>query len=90
MRELQLYVVPEVKADWEKLAYAMEYDTPEVKAIRNDGKDSDDCCIKLFEDWLDSSHGCTPKTWGKLLERIKEVSKLHAAEGRIKEKLGFR
>ena len=89
MRELQLYVVPEVKADWDKLAFAMEYDTAEVRAIRNDGKDSDDCCIKLFEDWLDSSHGCT-KTWKTLLERIKEVSKLYAAEGRIKEKLGFR
>ena len=85
MRELQLYVVPEVKEYWEKLAYAMEYDTPEVIAIRNDGKDSDDRCIKLFEDWLDSSHGCTPKTWGKLLERIKEMSILHAAEDRIRK-----
>ena len=88
MRELLLHVIPEVKASWEKLAYVMEYETSEVKAIR-DGKDLDDQCTKLFEDWLDTNHGCTPKNWKTLLERIKEVPQLYAAEGRIKKKLGF-
>ena len=87
MRKLKKLVIPEVKAHWEDLAYSMDYETAEINAIKRDGKDVSEQCTKLFEDWLATNHGCTPKTWQKLLERIKEVPKLYAAEERIKKNL---
>ena len=88
MWKLRKLVVPEVKACWDNLAFSMEYEIPQVEAIKRDGKDvSEQCATKLFQDWLETSHGCTPKTWRKLLERIKDVDELYAAADRIKEKL---
>ena len=87
MRKLIKLVIPEVKAHWKNLAYSMDYKTAEINAMESDGKDVSERCTKLFEDWLDTNHGCTPKTWEKLLERIKEVPKLDAAAERIKENL---
>ena len=87
MRELKNIVVPEVKAEWESLAISMDYRTSEIKAIRKDGDDVEERCLKLFQDWLDTPHGCTPKTWEVLLERIEEVDRLHASAERIRKKL---
>ena len=80
-------VIPEVKAHWKNLAYSMEYKTAQIKAIETDGGDVSERCTELLQDWLDTSHGCTPKTWEKLLERIKDVDELYAAAERIKESL---
>ena len=43
--------------------------------------------LELFEDWLTTGHGCTPKTWQTLLQRIKRVNGLTAAANEIKEQL---
>ena len=80
-------VISKIQADWEDVAYSMEYDVATVKAFKEDGHDGKKCCRKLFEDWLDSSHGTTPKTWSKLLERIKEVDSLHTASENIVKEL---
>ena len=80
-------VVPEVKASWKNLAYSMGYKPRDVNAIESNGKDVEDCCTKLFEDWLETDHGDTPRTWQKLLEKIERVSDLYAAAERIKKKL---
>ena len=80
-------VIPKVKASCGNLAYSMGFGIEDVRALERDFKDSGDQCRKLFEDWLAGSRGCTPKTWRKLLERIKAVSELHAAAEEIKNKL---
>ena len=80
-------VIPKIQADWEEVAYSMGYDVAAVKTFKVDCHDGKKCCRKLFEDWLDSSHGTTPKTWSKLLERIKEVDSLHTASDNIEKQL---
>ena len=45
-------------------------------------------CEQLFRDWLGSSHGIVPKTWGMLLEKFKEIDELAAATCDIEEELG--
>ena len=65
----------------------MEYEIAEVNAIKVNGRDVRERCSELFKDWLETPHGCTPKTWGKLLERIRDVDKLYEAANRIQKKL---
>ena len=87
MWKLKKLVIPEVKAHWEDLAYSLEYQTPQIKAIERDGKDVNERCTKLLQDWLETNHGCTPKTWEKLLEKIKDVDELYSAAEHIQENL---
>ena len=79
MWDLISIVISKVKADWKFLAHSMGYSIYDVKAWENDGKDSHEYCYKLFENWLTTKSGCTPKTWKKLLERIQAVHELNAA-----------
>ena len=83
MLKLNQIVIPEVKAHWEDLAYSMGYEISQVGAIDRNGRDVGDRCSKLFEDWLETPHGCTPKTWGTLIREIKDVDELYAASKRI-------
>ena len=89
MDDLKKIVVPEVKAHWEALAYSLKFTISQVEAIERDRdlRDMDDRCTKLFKTWLTTDNGCKPKTWQKLLERIKEVNELYAAAERIKKTL---
>ena len=83
-------VIPEVKAYWRDLAFSMEYKIREVKAMEKDSQDCGERCSTLFEDWLDTNHGCTPKTWQNLLERIKDVDELAVAAKSIEQQLKAR
>ena len=87
MCDLITIVIPKIKAEWEKVAYYLRYDVATVKAFKEDGCDTEKCCIKLFEDWLTSPHGVTPKTWSKLLERIKTIDSLKTASEDIEKRL---
>ena len=87
MWDLIKIVIPKIKADWEYLAYSLKYDIPTVKAIERDCRDSGHCCKTLFEDWLSTDHGATPKTWHTLLQSIEEVESLLAAADDIKKEL---
>lgn len=87
MWDLINIVVPKVKASWKFLTYSMGYNIADVKAIQRASGNSFECCQALFEDWLSTSRGCTPKTWKKLLEQIKAVSELSAAVEGIKKEL---
>ena len=80
-------VTPKVKASWGSLAYSMGYDIEDVKGWEADSKESHERCRRLFERWLSGGDGCTPKTWRKLLERIKAVNELSSAADNIKEEL---
>ena len=86
MLKLKQIVIPEVKAYWDNLAYSMKYEILQVEAIDRNGRDVGDRCSRLFQDWLETPNGCTPKTWKELIERIRSVSNLYAAAGRIKNK----
>ena len=87
MKELQTIVVPEVMAEWDSLAISMDYELPKINSIRRDHNGVQERCINLFGDWLQTPHGCTPKSWETLLKRIKAVPNLFASEGRIRKEL---
>jgi len=90
MWDLIKIVIPRVKANWEYLAYSMGYKANEVKGFKGDGKDLKEQCRNLFEDWDTTGRGCTPKTWEKLLERIKAVDELTAAAEEIEKELSVK
>ena len=87
MHELTEIVVPNVKANWDSLAFCMRYNPREVEAFRKDSQDLKECCMKLFTNWLETAHGPTPKTYQTLLNHIKEIEDLSAASEEIERKL---
>ena len=87
MWDLIKIVIPKIKANWKHFAYSLGYDTPTVKAIQSDCRDCGTCCENLFEDWLSTEHGVTPKTWHTLLWKIKQVDSLCAAADDIQREL---
>ena len=80
-------VVPKVRSHWIDLAYSMDYGISAVRGFERDGRRINEWCYELFEDWLTTEHGCTPKTWKTLLHRIKRVDKLSLAAEEIKQQL---
>ena len=80
-------VIPEVKASWIELAYSMDYSVNAVRGFEKDGRNLDEQCRKLFEDWLTTEHGCTPKTWQTLLDHLKQINDLTAAVNNIEKEL---
>ena len=80
-------VIPKVKASWVEVAYSMGYSVIAVRGFETDGRNSNEQCRKLFEDWLTTGHGCTPKTWETLLQQIKQVTELTAAVKEVEEQL---
>ena len=87
MWDLLKIVIPKVKASWVELAYSMDYEIDAVRGFERDGRSLDEQCRKLFEDWLTTEQGCTPKTWQTLLQRIKQIDELTAAADNIKKQL---
>ena len=90
MWDLINIVIPKVNAYWKILAYSMGYSIHDVKALENDGDNLDEQCCKFFENCLTTESGCSPKTWEKLLERIKAVGKLSGAAKEIENELGVK
>ena len=87
MHELTEIVVPNVMAKWERLAYCMRYKPRDVETFRKDSRDSEECCMRLFTNWLESAHGPTPKTYQTLLNHIKKIDDLIAASEEIERRL---
>ena len=86
MWELINIVIPRVKVHWKWLAYAMRYDSL-VESFNKEGGNLDECCEKMFRNWLNSNHGPTPVTYHTLLKYIKKVKELAAASEEIEEEL---
>ena len=80
-------VIPNVQAKWDDVAYSMRYDVSTVETIRTDFQTAEQRCKRLFENWLSTSHGVTPKTWHVLLKRIKDVASLQEAAEAIERDL---
>ena len=87
MADINKIVIPEIKAEWEDVAYALGYKIVTVQAIKAEHKELKKCCRELFIDWLSTNHGVSPKTWSTLLEKLKEVEDLSAATDDIINKL---
>ena len=87
MWELIEIVIPKIEAEWRNLAYCMRYTPQEVNAFKKDSQDLQECCVKLFENWLTTSHGPKPKTYETLLNHIKKIGKLVTISDTIKEEL---
>ena len=88
MHHLNRIVVPKVSAEWEDIAYALQYDIPTVEQIS--GKHNDNpikCCKELFKNWLATDNGAKPKIWQTLLDRLKEVENLQSGTDDIIKKL---
>ena len=81
-------VIPKIKSQWKYVAYSMGYDPGAVDALDRECRKLDECCENLFKDWLTTDNGCTPKTWKKVIERIKAVDNLVAATENISMELG--
>ena len=88
MDDLDRIVVPKVSADWKDVAYSLGYNVPTVSLIKSKHNGNPTkCCRELFEDWLVTSNGATPKTWGTLLDNLKDAYDLAAATEEIREEL---
>ena len=87
MFELSEYVIPKVMSKWECLAYCMRYEPRDVEAFKGNSQDINQCCIKLFSNWLETSHGPVPKTYHTLLNCIKKINDLTAASEEIERDL---
>ena len=72
-------VIPKIKAEWENVAYSMQYDIDDVNGIEKDSSNLAEMCQKLFKNWLASPKGITPKTWRTLLQCIRDVDDLVVA-----------
>ena len=80
-------VIPKVKPYCVELAYSMGYDIYEVKGFERGERSLTMQCRELFENWLTTNNGCTPKTWQTLFHRIEQVDELSVATEEIKRRL---
>ena len=88
MADINKIIIPRIQAEWEDVAYALHYEIPKVKAIKENNQSLKKCCRELFIDWLSTDHGAGPKTWATLIEKLKEVEDLTAATNEIIDELG--
>ena len=88
MHDLNRIVVAKVSAEWEDIAYALQYDIPAVEKIneKHSGIPTK-CCKELFKNWLSTDNGAKPKIWETLLDKLKEIEELHKETEDIMETL---
>ena len=88
MRILNRFVVEDIQAYWEDVAYALDYKPAIVDSInaKHQGNPKK-CCQELLKSWLTTNHGASPRNWSVLLERIHEVSELATVRKTVLDKL---
>ena len=71
-------VIPNTMSHWKDVALiSLQYDPSMVERLEKQyANDCKKCCTKLFEDWLDTKNGVSPKTWQTLLTQLNEVKGL--------------
>ena len=87
MKELGKIVIPNIETEWKYLAYCMGYTLQEVKMYEKEFRSPNECCTKVFDNWLRTDRGPSPKTYQTLLEHIKEVDELTVASEEIEREL---
>ena len=83
MRDIIKIVIPKIKAEWRSVGYCLGFEYYIINGIERDNADIRARCEKLIETWLNTSHGCDPKVWKTLINRIKEVEDLIAVTEKI-------
>lgn len=68
-------VIPKIMDHWKDVAFnSLCFDTSMIAEIEKKGKnDPKHCCIILFEDWLKTENGVSPKTWETLLTQLGKI-----------------
>ena len=87
MGDLNKIIVPRILASWDDVAYALRYEVHTVNSLREKGHNPKKCCQKLFEDWLTTSNGASPKTYSTLLSKLREVEELTEGIDEIVQKV---
>ena len=88
MHDLIKIVVPKISAEWEDVAYALQFNIPTIESIvQRHNNNSKKCCKELFKIWLTTNLGVIPKIWATLLDKLKEVPELWAAVEEITREL---
>ena len=73
MKDLIIIVIPLLKAEWEDVAFLLNYKATTIDSIKQSQRDDPrKCCRALFVDWLETCRGNSPKDWGTLLNTIAE------------------
>ena len=71
MKLLHKYVFKHIAYKWDEIADILEFQIAQKRLIGKTGRDDPaECCKRLFEDWLITDAGISPKTWGTLLEEL--------------------
>ena len=83
-------VILNITSHWKDVALiSLQYDASMVERLEKQyTSDSKRCCTKLFEDWLNSENGVSPKTWQTLLTQLNEVTGLADKVKEIIKQLG--
>ena len=87
MWELTQIVIPEIKAEWESLAYCMRYTPQEVNGFKKDSQDCGECCKNLLVSWISTGHVPKSKTYQTLLKYIRKIDKLKTASETVENEL---
>ena len=77
MKQLLTIVVPRIAAEWDKVAYFLEFNISSIKIIRQQYWNvPKECCYHLLEEWISTDEGVTPKNWTTLLSVLKQIKEL--------------
>ena len=84
MKLLRIIVIPKIGAQWSAVADYLDYPVEYKQVLREKGQnDPLKCCVELFEDWLSSDRGTSPKSWFKLIETLKQIKDIAVATKQI-------
>ena len=85
---LVMGVVSQLAAEWETVAYLLEYDTPKIDNIKTLKRENPEkCCRELLRDWVEDKPDDAPKTWFTLLNTIAEYETFTRSIEKILENL---
>ena len=88
MKILNRIVVPRINAQWEDVAYALEYQIYKVDSIKSKhNNEPTKCCKELLKDWIITDNGIGPKIWLTLLDELRNIGDLAAVTEEIMEEL---
>ena len=88
MKMLHKYVFKHIAYKWDEIADILEFPIAQKRLIDKTGRsDPAECCKRLFEDWLTTDAGISPKTWGTLLEEVDNNGSFEKSLGEIKRDL---
>ena len=77
MKLLHQLVIPRIAEHWELIADYLKYKVEFINLIKEKKFTGNiDCCVTLFEDWLSTNNGASPKTWSTLIKVLREIKPL--------------